>query len=420
MGAFGLTATFMSQELSRGAFSASDASDRRLASPSAEALPYPANLPADLVDCLRCPLTQSPLRWMNGSELEELNAAAQAAAAIHLDGSKVDGTISFALVNADGSLAYRVEDGILLMLPLSAIAMTPEALGRHGKNQRDEKIAIQSFYDQIGWKRNEQGHFEDAVIWEDLRPVSADYLHKCHLRINRHIEPTGNYLLDVASGPVQYAEYLTYSQGYRRRICMDLSIAALREARRKVGDKGVYILGDITNLPLRTDALDAVLSLHTIYHVPQDEQARAFEELYRVLKPGRRGAIVYSFTECFLLRAAAKPARWWRGARHSAPIRLLKRLLGHESKPQLPGANPSRAKGPFYFHAHPLSWFTSRKWSFPLDIVVWRSVNVWFLRTYIHPRRFGKSLLKALYVFEQIFPRFAGRHGPYPMFLLRK
>ena len=47
-------------------------------------------------------------------------------------------------------------------------------------------------------------------------------------------------------------------------------------------------------------------------------------------------------------------------------------------------------------------------------------MNVWFMRTYIHPRRFGKLLLGIIYRLEELFPRFMGRQGPYPMFVLRK
>ncbi|HZK82724.1 MAG TPA: class I SAM-dependent methyltransferase [Humisphaera sp.] len=380
-------------------------------------------VPDDLIDHLRCPITRSSLRWMSDPELVDLNAAAGRGDAAHLDSSLVDGQITAAFINAEGSLAYRVEDGILLMLPLSAIGTTREAITRHGVTHRPEKAAVQSFYDQIGWKRDEKGDFEDAVIWEDLRPVSADYLRKCHLRLNHYLKPTGNYLLDVASGPVQYAEYLSYSKGYNHRICMDISIQALREARRKVGDKGVYILGDITNLPLHTDSLDAVISLHTIYHVPLDEQAKAFEELYRVLKTGRSGVIVYTFSDAPLKQWATKPAKWWNLARNSALGKFVKqRILGR--KPTLPTPRAPKKDDtngvPFYFHAHPLEWFRSKAWTFPIDIVVWRSVNVWFLRTYIQPKRCGRFLLSIIYGIESIFPRLTGRYGPYPMFILRK
>ncbi len=62
-------------------------------------------------------------------------------------------------------------------------------------------------------------------------PVARDYIHRCHLRVNRYIASHGDFLLDAGSGPVQWPEYLTYSEGYRFRVCLDISITALKEAR---------------------------------------------------------------------------------------------------------------------------------------------------------------------------------------------
>ena len=123
------------------------------------------------------------------------------------------------------------------------------------------------------------GIFEDTDRFEDLRPVSKEYIHRSHLRVGKHIPRHGKYLLDVASGPVQYPEYLAYSEGYDQRICVDISFAALRAAKKKLGDKGIYIQGDITRLPLKNASVDAFVSLHTIDHVPEENQAEAFREL---------------------------------------------------------------------------------------------------------------------------------------------
>ena len=94
------------------------------------------------------------------------------------------------------------------------------------------------FYDRVGWQVEADGFYQNAR-YEDLRPVSAEYIHKCHLRVNRHLAPEGRYLLDAGSGPVQYPEYQTYSQGYQRRVCADISHVALKEARKRLGDHGL-------------------------------------------------------------------------------------------------------------------------------------------------------------------------------------
>ena len=114
-------------------------------------------VPDDLIDHLRCPITSqfAALDERPGTRRPQRRRPRGDAA--HLDSSPVDGQIAAAFINAEGSLAYRVEDGILLMLPLSAIGTTREAITRHGVTHRPEKAAVQSFYDQIGWKSRRKG-----------------------------------------------------------------------------------------------------------------------------------------------------------------------------------------------------------------------------------------------------------------------
>ena len=47
---------------------------------------------------------------------------------------------------------------------------------------QDSKQKVREFYDEIGWSRESSGYYQNAR-YEDLRPVSAEYIHKCHLRI---------------------------------------------------------------------------------------------------------------------------------------------------------------------------------------------------------------------------------------------
>ena len=140
------------------------------------------------------------------------------------------------------------------------------------------KQQVREFYDQIGWSQAGDGLYQNAR-YEDLRPVSREYIHKCHLRVNRHLAPSGDYLLDAGSGPVQWPEYLTYSENYRYRLCVDISITALKEASQKLGERGLYVVADIANLPFKADAFDGEVSMHAIHHLPLSEHKSAFLEL---------------------------------------------------------------------------------------------------------------------------------------------
>jgi hypothetical protein len=100
--------------------------------------------------------------------------------------------------------------------------------------QHDVKQEIGRFYNEVGWQIEPDGNFQNAQ-YEDLRPVSAEYIARAHARVARHLPKSGRYLLDAGSGPVQYDAYLQYSKGFERRVCLDLSFVALRQARAKLG-----------------------------------------------------------------------------------------------------------------------------------------------------------------------------------------
>src|SRR5512142_1587244 len=103
------------------------------------------------------------------------------------------------------------------------------------------KQQVRDFYDHIGWAQQADGLYQNAR-YEDLRPVSREYIHKCHLRVCRHLAQRGRFLLDAGSGPVQWPDYLVYSRNYAYRVCADISITALREARSKLKEHGLYVV----------------------------------------------------------------------------------------------------------------------------------------------------------------------------------
>lgn len=61
-----------------------------------------------------------------------------------------------------------------------------------------------------------------------------------------------------------------------------------------------------------------------------------------------------------------------------------------------------------------------QKYGFDFDILVWRSISVLFLKTYIHGALLGKQILALIYRLEERFPHLAGRLGQYPMFIIKK
>ncbi|MDR3574597.1 MAG: class I SAM-dependent methyltransferase [Anaerolineaceae bacterium] len=285
-------------------------------------------------------------------------------------------------------------------------------------DEMEVKQQVRQFYDRVGWQMVSDGMYQNAR-YEDLRPVAHEYIHKCHLRVRRYLKPEGRYLLDAGCGPIQYPEYLTYSLGYAYRVCVDISIVALEEARKRIGSNGLFVVADVANLPFKPGVFDGLVTLHTLHHLPSSDQQKAYQELYRVLMPGRSGVVVNGWTESSLMRRS----RWL--------VNLMERLgsgLVHRPDQKLvkaePQAEPAPAKpdptGTFIKKLNANSLRQQLQGKMDFEIKVWRSVNVRFLRAVIHKQLGGRFWLKLLYGLEERFPRYFGENGQYPLVIIRK
>jgi ubiquinone/menaquinone biosynthesis C-methylase UbiE len=253
---------------------------------------------------------------------------------------------------------------------------------------------IRDFYDERGWQADATGPdavYGDARLWEDLRPCAAAYVSACRRKVLEFLPPSGDRILDAGSGPIQYPEYLEYSHGFAKRVCVDLSQRALEEAREKLGDRGEYVRASLLELPFPDGAFDAAVSLHTIYHVESGQQEKAVRELLRVLKPGARAVVVY-----------ANPDRL---------VARLKRLARRQEGPP---------PGPIYFFVHPLSWWQRFSDEAAVELVPWRSLNANESRKLVPDNRLGAGMFRAVLAFERALPRLATSWGCYPMVVLTK
>lgn len=362
----------------------------------------------------QCPLTRQPLHLLSSTELAALMTRTKAGTVIHRDGSAIHSDVDAVLATADQSIFYPITAGIAVLLPSLAWITTDAATKLPTETEAPDTAAVRRFYDEIGWTGDASGTFEDARRWEDLRPVSADYIARCHARVSRHLPAKGRYLLDIASGPIQYDAYLPYSAGMEQRICADISSTALRAAKIKLGDQGLYVQCDITRLPFRNGCLDGFVSLHTVYHVPADRQLLAFRELERVTQPGGSGAVIYSWGSHAGLVALLENFSWKELLKRCLPSAMVRALS------QAPSPSVDKPQG-LYFSPHDYRWFQREvalngKWV----LKVWRAASVPMLQRYIGETAGGRALLKLLYRIEESCPRLCGRYGLYPMLVFRQ
>ena len=283
----------------------------------------------------------------------------------------------------------------------------------------NNKQQVREFYDEIGWSKESSGYYQNAR-YEDLRPVSAEYIHKCHMRITPYFEKGGRFLLDVGCGPIQYKEYLTYSENFEKRVCADISITALKEARNRIGDKGFFVVCDAANLPFKDECMDGVVSLHTFHHLDLDDQKKAWQEAYRVMTDDATAVVVNGWTESKMMEEWQPRVEAAEKAGHH-----IAQLRGKESKPNQKQEKKTdkQATGTFVrkmdaeWIRNELSDLGDGKVS--IEIRCWRSVSVRWLRAIIHPP-YGENVLRRLFEKEEKDPEYYGEYGQYPMIIMKK
>ena len=168
-----------------------------------------------------------------------------------------------------------------------------------------------------------------------------------------------------------------------------MSRRALEQARSRLGARGLYVGASVCHLPFSDNAFDAVVSLHTIYHVEKDQQETAVRQLIRTVRPGGRVIVVYANPD----RLVARLLRWLRPAR-------------------------TKPAASIYYHAHPLNWWDRFGDQASLNVLPWRSLVA--QESKLLPSVVAKPALQLVLKFERNFSRLAARFGAYPMIVLTK
>lgn len=75
-----------------------------------------------LLDILCCPASKQPVVPLASAQIEALNRAVEAGQLRSQDGSPVTRAFSAGLLTRDGRMAYRIDDGIPVMLADQAVA----------------------------------------------------------------------------------------------------------------------------------------------------------------------------------------------------------------------------------------------------------------------------------------------------------
>lgn len=247
---------------------------------------------------------------------------------------------------------------------------------------------IYNFYNKIGWKKKNK-HSLDAYLFEDLRPAAKEYVSNCRKKVNKFIPSKGLNMLDFASGPIQYKEYLSYSKNFKFRHCVDFSKSAIKEAKKKIGKKGKFYCKDFFSIKFKENFFDCVVSLHTIYHIPKNKQKEIVYKLLHITKKNKPIIIVYSNPNTFLS--------------------LIKKIFFKKKQKQK-----------IYFYCHSLKWWQQFSNIATIDIVNWRAFSAQHQKILFPNNVIGKIMFGILFMLENKFTGFFSRNFQYPIIILKK
>jgi SAM-dependent methyltransferase len=245
------------------------------------------------------------------------------------------------------------------------------------------KRDIKSFYNNEGW-RNIDGISKDAILNENLTLVAADYVRKVRLRILENLG-SGENLLDIGCGPIQYPEYLEYSKNFRTRVCVDLSEEALRMAKVKIGEHGRYIVGDYLTLPPLDQApfAGAVL-VNVLYHVDKSNQAKLVRKVIDDLSPGAKLVIIYSNPRTLSACLTQFAVR----LKH-----LIHRILKNTASDSL--------ENPIYFYRYPLNFWKQFENEAIIKKFAWRTFSPALEKILFRDNLFGKFSFRFFFWVEK-------------------
>ena len=256
----------------------------------------------------------------------------------------------------------------------------------------DNKVKyVNKFYNNSGWKKKNKNTV-DATLFEDLRSNAKEYVSKCRKRLRNYIPKKGIHILDFASGPIQYPEYLEYSKNFKLRHCIDFSKLAIQTAKLKLGNKGKYYCNDFFKIKLKKNYFDCILSLHTIYHIDKKLQAKAVIKLINISKKDTPIIIVYSNPNTLI---------------NKVKKRIFKKRI-------------KKNKTNLYFFCHSIKWWSQFEKTAYVKLKPWRSFSSDHQKILFPDNAIGKFLLKILFIMEEKFQKFFINNFQYYTVIIKK
>lgn len=116
--------------------------------------------------------------------------------------------------------------------------------------------------------------------------------------------------------------------------------------------------------------------MHTVYHIPQQEQTKAVKETFSILKPGGQSVIVYNWPEPILMRMAFSI---WRPV-----VGAYKRLKGRKRNENKSGIDQTAGGPDLFLQKQDYEWFARDiKEPYQARLEVYSTISRSFSNTFI-------------------------------------
>lgn len=149
---------------------------------------------------------------------------------------------------------------------------------------------VRKFYDTFGWKSetgcgqylNDKRYGPPDTALKDEKGNEARYW--------SYFDGGGALFLDAGCGAKPITQI---GHRFQRHVCLDASFTGLVEARRKLGEQGFYVVGDLCTLPFKDQVFDGVVASYCLYQIENEAQVSAVKEFYRVLQKNKIVLVFY-------------------------------------------------------------------------------------------------------------------------------
>lgn len=157
------------------------------------------------------------------------------------------------------------------------------------KNIYDDVLTQQNIFSKLYIKLFWSGTNDNDIARKVLSYIPNDFSGK---------------LLDVPVGTAVFTQHKWIALKNAHITCLDYSMDMLEQAKKRFDGYAHIqcIQGDVSNLKMKDESYDIVVSMNGFHAFP--DKKKAFQETWRVLKPGG------TFIGCFYIKDKSKRTDW--------------------------------------------------------------------------------------------------------------